>query len=254
MHIIDQFINEIVLTIIGFIIGIFFKEPIEKKLRHLKTLYKSKKHPPLHVNIFFIDCSFFCSDQLKKLIYNQNKLQSLFEIEIPDWHLWENRGAAEKKLTELNTDSRLDFCNAFQAAMIDYHKDKKQSDHKAINLAITNLPFPKNYYTWNTKDKTGIVIGIRSLNALFNDAPQKVDMIVIRIIQRMLVFSKNIDGLVAHENTRGCLFDLTPRLTDMQFSAENTYICSQCKNAILKECGAEYFAEIDTWVKQGIHQ
>jgi len=238
---------EIIAGIVLFVAGVFLAKPITRVVEQWRRTIQFRKHEPIRVRIFCIH-SPFCSDQLKRVLLRQNQLQRIFEIDIAEWKSWNSRKSSEKALSKLQTDSRLEFCNRFQEVMQKYNNEKQITGNRLINIAITDLPFPKNYYTWNTRDKKGIVVGIQSLRHLFNDKPQIVNMIVLRIVQRMLIYSLNINGLIAHEITRGCLFDLTRQLTDIQYSTEKTYICDECRKIILEKRGLPLLEEIEAWV------
>jgi len=242
---------EIIAGIVMFVAGVFFAKPITRRVEQWRRSIQLRKHESFQVKIFFIHCS-FCSNQLKRLLLGQNKLQRLFEIEIVEWEAWSERYSSEKSLSGLQTESRLEFCNRFHEEMQKYNDEKQISGNRLINVAITDLPFPKNYYTWNTRDRKGIVVGIQSLRYLFNDDPQVVNMIILRIVQRMLIYSLNIDGLIAHEITRGCLFDVTRKLTDIQYSIEKTFICNQCQKIILENRGLPFMEEIEAWIERRI--
>lgn len=243
----EQLAIEIVAGVALFIAGVFLAKPITRKVEQWMRAIQLRKHEPFQVKIFFIHCD-FCSNQLKRVLLRQNQLQRIFEIEIAEWKSWNGRYSSEKTLSGLQTGSRLEFCNRFQEEMQKYNNEKQVTENRLINIAITELPFPKNYYTWNTRDRKGIVIGLQSLRHLFSDEPQIVNMIILRIIQRMLIYSLNINGLIAHEITRGCLFDFTRQLTDIQYSAEKTYICNQCRKIILEKRGFPLIEEIEAWI------
>ena len=151
------------------------------------------------------------------------------------------------KLKSLQTKSRLEFCQKFQEHMIRYDKEFDRSNFNGINIAVTELAFPWNYYTWNTENRTGVVVGINSLEYLFNE-PLIMNKIIVRVIQRMLVYSLNIEGLKVHEDTRGCLFDLTRELREIQFSVDKVKICRECANKILQDKGQTFLNDIAEWV------
>ena len=242
-----QLAIEILAGVALFIAGVFLAKPITRVVEQWRRAIQLKKHETIRVKIFFVHCP-FCSDQLKRVFLRQNQLQRLFEIDIAEWESWSGRSSAENALSGLQTGSRLEFCNRFQEEMQKYDDEKQVTGNRLINVAITELPFPKNYYTWNTRDRKGIVVGIQSLRHLFGDEPQIVNRIILRIVQRMLIYSLNINGLIAHEITRGCLFDLTRQLTDIQYSTEYTYICDQCRKIILEKRGLPLLEEIEAWV------
>jgi len=131
-----------------------------------------------------------------------------------------------------------------------YNRYFDQMNHRRVNLAITELPFPKNFYTWNTRVRKGVVIGIKSLYSIFHEAPQMVNKIILRIVQRMLIYSLDIKGLKTHEDTRGCLFDNTTYLPDIQYSVDNNYICKECEDIIIKDKGIKFLDDVNEWIKK----
>jgi hypothetical protein len=231
----------------------------------------------LPVRVFFILCT-FSTDEIKKLIIKQNQIQNLFDIgiRIADWKSWAGRPNAEMNLKSLQKALELEskqvlkledkeqreseirkvllkFCDEFQSHMSKF--DKEHSDFgrlpfNGVNIAVTELQFPFNYYTWNTKDRNGVVVGIRSLKRLFQDEPQKVSKMIIRVIQRMCIYSLGIKDLKVHKDTKGCLFDFTQELKDIEFSVnENPMpICGQCRNTIEKEKNSQFLNTITEWI------
>lgn len=198
--------------------------------------------------IFFILCT-FCSDVLKQLLLRQNQMQHVFDIGIANsWKYWEGRSNAEIELKSLQTKSRLEFCEKFQKHMAQYAQEYDRANFDGVNIAVTELPFPSNYYTWSTKNRKGVVIGINSLEKLFHIDSLTVNKIIIRIIQRMLVYSLGIKDLKAHEDTRGCLFDLTRELRDIQYSVDDIRICKECRNIISQDKGSQFLNEINGWI------
>ncbi len=238
----------LIIAIIMFVVGLLFAEPIKKKVGDWRKRRRVIGHKAVRVRIFFIHCS-FCSDQLKGILLRQNQLQTQFEIDIANWESWKGRGGSESALESLRTESRLEFCTKFQEEMSKYNQEIGGRNQPTTNIAITELPFPKNYYAWNTADRRGIVIGIDSLRFLFRDEPQVVSKIILRIVQRMLVYTLNITDLKAHEITVGCLFDLTRQLADIQHSANHPFICKRCEKAIVKDKGWPFLEDITAWVK-----
>jgi hypothetical protein len=243
--------SAVIIGILTFLVGIFFADPIKKKINEWHRIIVLRKRKTIPVRVFFI-LSPFCSDKLRHLLLQQNRLQTMFELELVGWEIWSERATSENILTSLRTESRLEFCEKFQEEMNKYIQQTAQQkpDHNGINIAITELSFPKNFYTWNTKDRKGIVIGIDSLRHLFQEDPQVVNKIILRVLQRMLVYSMNIRDLKAHEATRGCLFDNTTLLTHIQYSVENTFICGECKQVMLKDTdNIRIFDDVAEWIK-----
>jgi hypothetical protein len=163
----------------------------------------------------------------------------------------EQRKTAQRKVL-------LEFCDGFQEHMTQFdqdHLDFGRSRFDGVNIAVTELPFPYNYYTWNTKNRKGVVVGIRSLETLFHSEPQTVDKIIIRVIQRMLVYSLGIKDLKVHKDTKGCLFDFTQELRDIQFSVKDNPMpfCGKCRNRIEQDKGSQFLNSIIEWIRNSFN-
>ncbi len=197
--------------------------------------------------MFFILCN-SCSTELKFEIIRQNQFQDLFEFEFADWDMWYGHQVAEERLRALNTQSKLVFVNAFEAEMQTYNLEKGHGDGMT-NIAITNRPFPQNYYTWNTKGKTGIVIGVNSLSKIFEDRNRVYIHSLIRVLQRAVLFSLSIPNLKSHPQTLGCLFDFTEKLENVQYSASSSFLCNDCKTTIVNQYGNDFFDSLINWLQ-----
>lgn len=240
-------------------------EDIEKEIRQLEReavdLASAPSLPPagptadverIAVRVFCIHTQ-FCSNELKKLFLRQNRRQLFFDIGIASsWQFWPQRTRSEAILGALQTTSRLEFCEKFQEEMNRYNKEYDPFLPDGINLAVTELSFPRNYFTWNTRDRKGIVIGIRSLQSLFHSDPMMVRSIVLRVTQRMLLYSLFIPGLQFHEDTRGCLFDLARALSDIQFSVDDPRLCKPCQAALIAHKGQEFGDSVNDWLQKSL--
>ena len=215
------------------------------------------------VRVFFI-LSPFCTDEMVKLLLRQNRHQPFFDIGIAtSWNYWTGRPGSESTLQSFDTDAclklpdrrarlrcLLDFCDSFREEMNRYNQDQHEPfPPGGINLAITELPVPLNYYTWNTRDRKGVVIGIRALQSLFENDPDMVRKIVVRVAQRMLLYSLQIPGLQTHEVTKSCLFDFTEKITDIQFSVNDPGLCQPCKASIRDNKGKLFFEAVNAWLQ-----
>jgi hypothetical protein len=215
--------------------------------------------PFIPVRFFFLGCS-FCSDETRRLLLRQNRIQSLFlfgeaKFIQPAEHAQAEQtiSAFESQLTPHSTqsdiyDELLRFAECYQGVMEGYGRHDNQTEANPINLAITEMPVPANYYTWNTRDRRGIVIGINSLRTIFESDPQKVNKLILRVAQRMLIYALHARGLKAHKDTRGCLFDYTEYLPDISLSIEETYFCAHCKNLLIQDKGQAMFENLNAWI------
>jgi len=201
--------------------------------------------------VFFIACD-VCDDALKTAMIRQNQYQSLFELDVAQWRYWGGRISSEKRLRALQTNSKREFAEAFQAEMTAYNRQHEDDISHLSNIAITSLEFPQNFYTWNTVDKRGIVIGVKSLHWLFGENKKLFHAVITRILQRTILYTLRIPDLKSHDDTKGCLFDFTSLLADLKYSATSSFLCDKCRHNIVKNKG-EYFAEeIEDWLQQTV--
>ena len=245
----EAIITSLIVAFISFTIALVIGDPIKSKFQEWKTRISIRRKDVVRIKVFFISCD-ICTDNLKLLLLNQNKIQSLFQFELSDWDMFDGRKQSVENLKNLRTDSKLEFCEAFQTEINKYYLSQNQPQTDVVNIVVTELPFPQNFYTWNTRDKRTIVIGVNSLSILFGKEAGVVDKIILRIIQRMAIYSRNIPDLKVHKETRGCLFDFTARLSDLQYSIDDVFICKECKNAILDNKSASYLEGLVQWVKK----
>ena len=200
------------------------------------------------VRVFFILSQFY-THEMVDLLVRQNRHQPFFEIGIANgWRHWEGRSQSESTLRSFRTEHRLEFCDRFQEEMNRYNQQVGASQPEGINLAITELPLPGGLYAWNTLDRKGIVIGTTDLQPLSQSDPDMARKIVLRVIQRMLLYSLHIPDLQLHQEIRGCLFDRT-KLTTIRFSVKAPYLCQWCQASISRDKGAVYCAAVNDWLK-----
>jgi len=75
------------LSILTFLVGVLFSEPIKNKIGEWRRIIQRRKRQTAPVRIFFILCP-FCSDEMKRFILRQNRLQSIFELDIANFEMW----------------------------------------------------------------------------------------------------------------------------------------------------------------------
>jgi hypothetical protein len=221
---------------------------LERELDELPQPYRGTIVP---VRVFFILAP-SCTPELATLFLQQNQCQDMFELDIASWEIWQGQHAAENVLQSLHTDSRLEFCDKFQQEMNKYNQAFDGLNPEQINLAITELPFPKNYYSWNTEDRKGIVIGIHSLRLLFQEKPEVLTDSILLVAKRMLIYSRQIPGLEIHKVTKGCVFDYTIDIRHIQHAATIPNFCKTCKAFILAQQEKEssnLLEALEKWIK-----
>lgn len=200
-----------------------------------------KNHP---VKVYFFACD-FDTHELKKLLVKQNIHQDIFEFEVINWDLWGEHVTLENEVRSIYTNSRLLFVNSIIERIRQFPDG---TDHtNTIDLVITSLHLPKNFYAWNNEDRSGIVISHGKLQEIFGN--QSIDQRVLRVTQRMLLYALNIPDLIAHEETRGCVFDLTIDIRDLENSVEMNYLCSHCEKIInSSKKGSILMKQINAWI------
>ena len=157
------------------------------------------------VLVHFFDCEFHTS-VLKMLIQFQNNNQDLFEFHASDWEAFHLKETKEKEFRQFKTNSKLEAVDKITNLIKELPRNDKNKH--AINLIITSQLALQRYNSWNSIDKQNMVLSIGRLMQVFNNF-NLVNLMVIRIIQRMLIYSMNFPGLKAHNETKHCVFDLT---------------------------------------------
>lgn len=199
------------------------------------------------VRIFFAHAP-SCGPSVRRLLLGQNAKQGIFEFDLADQLVRDDDGATFDPLRKLRLDSKLEFVEAFTEAMNLYNSRSGRTTDR-INIAITELPFPDNFYTWFTGDRRGIVIGVASLKNLFREKPALVDKIILRVVQRMALFALWIDDLATHPETRACLFDFTEYLEETQYLADEPSLCDDCRQRIEQGRDAVFLTSVEEWLE-----
>ncbi len=198
------------------------------------------------VNVYFFACDFDVAP-LKNKIIRQNKRQDIFEFQFVNWSLWSGRLALEEEVKAQQFTKRLSFVDSVieKVRQFPHNTDVKNT----IDLVITSLPMPKNFYAWNNMERDGIVISAGKIGAVFGTDEAMTNSMVVRVMQRMLIFALRIPGLQAHEATRGCVFDLTVDIRELKHSIEINYLCKSCEQIIAaSRQGKGVLKQINNWV------
>lgn len=199
-----------------------------------------------YVRVYFFACDFEVSE-LKKAIVRQNTRQHIFEFEIINWPLWSGSPDLEKDIRERHFDSKLALVDSIIENIRQF--PQKQKEANTIDLVITSFHLPGNFYSWNNRDRTGIVISHGKIEQIFNADPQSIQAMIIRVMQRMLIYAMHIPGLEAHEATRGCVFDFTVDIRDLKNSIEINYLCRHCEKIIsADEKGRSVLKQLNKWI------
>jgi formylglycine-generating enzyme required for sulfatase activity len=198
------------------------------------------------VRLFFVVCS-VCGEQLRALLLEQNRLQNLFTFDVVDWASWEGHAESEKRLRNLKTTSKLAFVEAYEQEIGRYLKETGADDSGAINIAITDVRFPKSVHTWNTRERRTSVISVSSFVAVEKDDGDRLNCIICRFVQRMAIFAQKLGGLYAHKKTKGCLFDY---YAGREYAAGGVALCTECQSEIVNARDSGYFDALRRWIEK----
>src|SRR5574341_1802885 len=111
-----EILATLIAALLSFIAGVLFTDPIKRGVERLRRWIQFWKRKPTPVRIFLILFP-LPSDRLIQLLLRQNRLQTLFQLEVAEWQTWSGHGAAEAHLRALQTNSRLEFAERFQNEM-----------------------------------------------------------------------------------------------------------------------------------------
>jgi hypothetical protein len=109
-----------------------------------------------------------------------------------------------------------------------------------FTLAVINAPLQDNYYLRRLGNRT-CVLSLYETAEILRQANLTVESFVIRNLYGLCCVyelqRKEIPPTVyaiAHDETRGCLFDMNGNKADIVFSTERPTVCPQCKAAIMR--------------------
>lgn len=197
------------------------------------------------VFVHFFDTRFH-TPGLKMLIKYQNHIQQLFNFEISGWEDFHLKEQKEKEAKNLKANSKLAAVNRLVGMVRELPKVDRDID--TLDIVLTSQLLIQRYYAWNSEDRKGILISIGRLQEVFTDF-NLIHIMVIRVIQRMLIFSLNIPNLQAHLETRHCVFDMTIDIRDLKKSVQVNYLCKNCETIIAEaEQGKSYLRKINRWI------
>ena len=173
----------------------------------------------------------------------------LFSFGISNWEYFSKKSQLEKVIVDKQFTSKLNFVDEIIKNVSNLPAD---SNNKTIDLVITSLLIPGNHYSWNSKDRKGIIISKGILDQQFQ-GDNNVNKMIVKVIQRMLVYSKEINELKAHLDSHGCLFDYNVRIKELETVVEMNYLCDECIDKILKEKnGKEAYKKISEWIDNNV--
>lgn len=246
--------------VVGTLFGLFVKEPLSRwldKRRQLKKLIKKG----IVVNVHQLWESTPVGEY-SGLVTDENKGQRLFEFRVPlsalvpsKESLASLRNAAGKRDFIETVSSLLAGAGAGGSGAVDAPLGKG-SLLTPRDVVLTDIPIPGNYYGWNTADRSVLVISTSSVSQFFGGKGQSSISAFFRImLMRMSIFSTvtELDPRINHsDNSRGCLFDFTIRLQDVQALVRRPFICPACLRLIAGCCGTDFSLQAKEWVEAAV--
>jgi len=261
-------VTGVVMLLIGILVTFFFGEPIgrlrkrlsdkreAKWIRKERIDIKTRARPRLRVTqLCDPDTPFDFSSILKE----QNRLQEIVQFEIDDFRKY----PTSDEVSELKRlESKKEFLQKTGDILAQKRGETWQGitdrlpdpDFKGLReLIITNIPLPGNFYGWNSKDRTLLIISICPVIQFFpNDGKPTIEDFIIRMSQRMTIFSiiPNLNPEKVHiQTSTGCLFDFNVLLRGVVDVVKSGDICPSCIECIRKQRGDEFYENLDQWLK-----
>jgi len=261
-----EFYEEVVLIVITAIfslfVGAFLGEPLKRwwgnwldKRKKIKDMLR----PRFKFNVIQLQDPESPAFNFSRRITEQYDRQNLFSFEIQE----SLRDPTPAEIADLKrTVSKRDFVekvgrflaharNESWSGLSDNPPTKRFKGSR--DLVITNLPLPGNFYAWNSKDRTLLVISTApSQSVLPQGGKLTVEDFVVRITQRMAIFAvtPRLDPSRDHvSKSLGCLFDFTLHVSRVVDILETCIICRDCREFIAQDRGIEFALQVREWVE-----
>jgi hypothetical protein len=208
------------------------------------------------IRLFFILGDKSLQDRWTSFLLRQNQIQQIFQFELGYLGGYENNTfvssfrETREHLNSIATVSLRQFIKEHEEVLSrfelpTYNKENKYkiNEKDIIRIVVTEKQLPKKYYLWGHfkgkeawedpyKPDKFWVMSLAALNEPRADADLTAEQSLVRIIQRASVLSIIPD--LHHNETHGCLFDITILLQHARYFISNAYICERCRSEILK--------------------
>jgi hypothetical protein len=257
-----QIIFAVISGIIGLLVGTILGEPLQRWWQNwldMKTEIANILSPRYRFNVLQLQDPNAPEFNFSRRIKDQNDCQRLFLFEIEE-SLRAVSGEAVTKIADTNSKKSFvdnvgrllaDARNESWNGLSDKPSDKRRNRRR--DIVITNLPLPGNFYGWNSKDRTLLVISTAPSQYILEPGGElTVDDFVVRILQRMAVFAitPRIDPRRDHiRKSVGCLFDFTVFLSNLGDILGNCNICPDCCRLIAQDHGDYFALRVREWVE-----
>lgn len=109
-----------------------------------------------------------------------------------------------------------------------------------FTLALINLPLEQNYYARRIAGNRIAISAYEIADVLIaSDVP--LENYMLRMLYKYATVFKRYgcipvvgEGILSHDETRVCLFDMTPMKTDIIYSTERLGLCEECRIELKK--------------------
>jgi len=164
--------------------------------------------------------------------FNKSKITSwssdVFEItgEIESYTLSKNSDGNEWEYTDKNLEGVLP--NNFQGDFL---------------AAIVNVPLESNWYTRRLHNNR-LVFTFYEIKEILNNSNIPLENVILRLLYAYTLYYKRSGNRIpitgehtnfAHDETRGCLFDMNGIKTDIVYSLHKPIICPHCVEKLKQE-------------------
>ena len=177
------------------------------------------------------------------LLLELNHLQSRIEFELLPVvsHVFLD---PHTKNTSLDHHETIEDVNQFLEEYIEYIQIQSNSFKLSDQIPdgfilISNVKFTDNFYSARTGNFQIIALGNWSR---YMAPPSIVEFFLILSLRYSIGFVKQELFNSSHINTKGCLWDVTPNISEARFKVLNGFICNSCMDKF-KKLHIEDFAE-----------
>ncbi len=260
-------VTGVIMLLIGILVSFFIREPMERLRKRLSDKREDEWNRRKRIEKETRTRARFRVTQLcdptipfdfSSILKEQNRLQDIIQFEIDDFRKY----PTQDEVSELK---RLNSKKEFLQKTGDILALKKGETWQGLSdslpdphykglreLIITNIPLPGNFYGWNSKDRTLLIVSIYPVIQFFpNDGKPTIEDFIIRMSQRMTIFSiiPNLNPKQVHiETSTGCLFDFNVLLRGVVDVVKSPDICPSCGVSIVKQGGDEFYENLKEWL------
>lgn len=118
-----------------------------------------------------------------------------------------------------------------------------------ITVGVINAPLESNYYSRRLHDSR-IVVSLYGISNVLSSHDIPIENFVLRELYEFVVTFRKFgyvpDAIthIKHDETRRCLFDMTPDREDIIYSTNQPYLCDECTTGLKKAKVSTYFIAI----------